>query len=239
MLHMPQEIPDRGSNSWHLTNCFAFWDPVCHVNIAGCTFLGSKACFPHLTFAYITVRLSSRLCSSSPTSKTQPVLGCIASLLLQPASGRAGLVRTALPCSSAKASWPCSTLCCFAADISQEAICTARLPLLGSGNMNPLPIPLLKGGKQGSCVLFKTPSLGPTPFLHARDSSDREWRESSSTLGWAEMLKISHVSLPMSSDQHCRERCVFEWWLIGDKGQQGRKMLLPTFPIQNIYMWLK
>lgn len=55
MLHMPQEIPDRGSNSWHLTNCFAFWDPVCRVNIAGCTFLGSKACFPHLTFAYITI----------------------------------------------------------------------------------------------------------------------------------------------------------------------------------------
>lgn len=63
--------------------------------------------------------------------------------------------------------------------------------------------------------------------------------ERSHTLGWAEMLKTIIYPFPYSLISAVVKDMSFEWQLIGDKGQQGREVLLPTFPIQNVYAWWK
>lgn len=128
-----------------------------HVNIAGHMVLGSSAYFPHLTFAYISICQAQHAALQLFTHGHNELRGqgCAASV---PARGWCA--------QPSPASWPCSTLCCSAADMAQEAIFTAQLALLGSGNTNPFPNPSWKrGSKETRCVLFKVSSLGTTFIL--------------------------------------------------------------------------
>lgn len=116
--------------------------------------LGSKAYFPHLTFAYISIcqaqHVALQLFTTGTMSSGQ---GCSASIPGPPQ----------LLC---QASWPCSTLCCSTADMAQEAILTAQLVLLGSGNTNPFSNPSWKrGSKEARCVPCQ--NLFPGNHLHS------------------------------------------------------------------------
>lgn len=169
---------------------------VCRVNIAGHTVLGSKACFPRLTFAYISIRQVQRRALQLFAHRQNSARArrrCLPVTAARAWESRAGA--RSPPRSSAKASWPCSTLCCFAADTSQEAIFTAQLSLLGNGN--PFPIPSQKGGKQSS-KLCPLQNLFPGNHLHSHMPGIPlpGSGESSCTLGWAEKLKTTTYHLP-------------------------------------------
>lgn len=119
--------------------------------------LGSKAYFPHLTFAYISICQAQHVALQlfiRGHYELRPGLHCLHSWpgwCAQPSPA-------ALPSKLA--------LCCSTADMAQEAILTAQLVLLGSGNTNPFSNPPGRGeaNKQGVC-LVKISSLGTTFVL--------------------------------------------------------------------------
>lgn len=184
---------------------------ACRVNIAGHTVLGSKAYFPHLTFAYINI------CQAQHTA-------------LQLFTHWQNSARARLPC------LPVIAVCAWESRAGARSLplqlCQSKLarqyPLLfrcrhvPGGNFHcsvafvrewehePISYPLLKGGKQNS-KLCPLQNLFPGNHLHSHMPGIPlpGSGEHSCTLGWAEMLKtISHLSLPISFDQHCSERRV-------------------------------
>jgi len=203
----------KGHNSWH-SNRFTFLQCGVPCQHSRTRTLGSKAYFPHLTFACISICQAEHTALQLFTHRQHSACAWLRCLPVTTAcawESWAGVHSPLLQLCQTKLALQYPLLFCYWHVPGGNFHCSVAF--VREQEHQPFSYPLLKWGEQRR-KLCPLQNLFPGNYLrsHMPQMPLPGSGEHSCTLRWAEMLKtISHISLPISSDQRCSERCVFEW----------------------------